>query len=357
MLAVSLVTLGPPSQLTGGYLYHRRMAEAAPAHGADLRFLSLPARPFPLPALEARAVLGQAAGADVVLVDSIATAFLAPALRRRPPPVPVLVVSHQPMGGIDHGPVLTRVQALLDRSLYRRVEGVIAASEALADQLAAGGLDRARIEVVPPGADPGTAQGPAPDLRRGRAVSVLCVGNWVARKGILDLVEAFRRLPPEAATLHLVGRDDVEPRYARRVREQLLAPDLARRVVVHGPVPRERVAALLAAADVFALPSVREPYGTVYGEALAMGVPVVGWQAGNLPHLVEDGKEGLLVPVGDVGGLADALARLAADHSLRGRLRQGAVHRGRRLPTWEQAADRFFEIVRRAAGRRGGGAG
>jgi len=48
------------------------------------------------------------------------------------------------------------------------------------------------------------------------------------------------------------------------------------------------------------LPSWREPYGTVYGEALAAGLPVVGWRAGNLPHLVSDGVEGVVLTPGDV---------------------------------------------------------
>ena len=77
------------------------------------------------------------------------------------------------------------------------------------------------------------------------------------------------------------------------MRARLSRPDLAGRVVVHGPLAAERVAALYRAADVFVLPSLREPYGTVWGEAMAVGLPVVGWRAGNLPHLAEHGREGL----------------------------------------------------------------
>ena len=61
------------------------------------------------------------------------------------------------------------------------------------------------------------------------------------------------------------------------------------------------------------LPSWREPYGTVYGEALAAGLPVVGWRAGNLPHLVSDGVEGVVLDPGDMPALATALDRLASD--------------------------------------------
>ena len=350
MLAVSLVTLGSPSQLTGGYLYHQRMADVAPAHDADVGFVSFPALPFPVPAVYGPAVLRRAAARDVVVIDSIAAAFMAPALRLARLSRPLVAVVHQRMGGIDHGPFRSRLQAPLDRSVYRRADYVIAASEILAADLVTGGLRPAKIEVIPPGCDVGTPAEPVPDLRQGRAVAFVSVGNWVARKGLVELLEAFRRLPHEAATLHLVGRDDVEPAYAARVRRQLARPELAERVVVHGAVSRDRVASLLAAADAFVLASVEEPYGTVYGEALAMGLPLAGWRAGNLPHLAADGREAVLAPPGDIAALAAGLQRLACDQDFRVRVREGAKARGRLLPTWDDSARRFFEVLGRVAG-------
>src|SRR5690348_11158354 len=47
-LRVVLITLGDPTQLTGGYLFHQRLAELAPRHNAELHFASFPPRPFPL---------------------------------------------------------------------------------------------------------------------------------------------------------------------------------------------------------------------------------------------------------------------------------------------------------------------
>jgi glycosyltransferase involved in cell wall biosynthesis len=178
------------------------------------------------------------------------------------------------------------------------------------------------------------------------------VGNWVERKGTIELLDALARLPPELAVLHLVGRTDIEPSYAARVRDRLARPDLDGRVVVHGPLPRDQVAMMYRAADVFVLASYREPYGTVYGEAMAAGLPVVGWDAGNLPNLADHGREGLVVPPGDVAGLAAALARLSADDALRQRMAGAARKRAERdLPTWEDTAARFFGLLRDLAGR------
>ncbi len=134
------------------------------------------------------------------------------------------------------------------------------------------------------------------DLRAGRKAALLSVGNWVARKGLLDLLEAVAALPADLVTLHLVGDTDAEPAYAAQVRIRLAAPDLVDRVVVHGQCSPEEVAGFYRAADMFALASLREPYGTVYGEAMAAGLPVVGWDAGNLPHLARDGVEGRVLP-------------------------------------------------------------
>jgi glycosyltransferase involved in cell wall biosynthesis len=175
---------------------------------------------------------------------------------------------------------------------------------------------------------------------------LLCVGNWVERKGILSLLEAFAALDGDAATLHLVGSTDSEPAYAQRIRTRLAQADLVARVAVHGPITVSEVAAMYAAADAFVLPSLKEPYGTVYGEAMAFGLPVVGWRAGNLPYLATDGREGLLVEPGDMAGLTLALRRLADDAELRARLGAAARQRALKRPTWDEVARLFFDQLR-----------
>ncbi|HWC39174.1 MAG TPA: glycosyltransferase family 4 protein [Acidimicrobiales bacterium] len=349
MVVVSLVTLGSPDQVTGGYLYHRRMADAAPGHGAELLFVSFARERFVAAARRAGAVMAltRRQGAQLIVVDSIAAGMLAPWLRIHQVDVPMVAILHQPPGGIDHGPVVTWVRAVLDSSTYRRARRLLSASQALAGELESRGFPRSRIRVVPPGRDVALApDGPVGDLRRGHHVAFLSVGNWVARKGILPLLDAFATLPSEAASLHLVGDQDRDPSYTARVRARMGAADLAGRVVAHGPVTKEDVAAFYAAADVFVLPSWTEPYGTVYGEAMSAGLPVIGWRAGNVVNLAEDGRQGVLVAPGDVQALAAAMRRLALDDAYRRSLATGARQRAQSLPTWEETAGLFFSNVR-----------
>src|ERR687897_507625 len=152
MLAVSLLTLGSPDQLTGGYLYHCRMAELASQHDAHLDLVSVPALPFPLPAAAAGRAPPRAAARPV-------------------------------LGG-------------------GRIPALMLASQTLLPQMSG-----FRTVVVAPGRDVAAPpSGPPVDLRRGRRGALLSVGNWVDRKGTLDLLDAFGRLEPGLATLHLVGR-------------------------------------------------------------------------------------------------------------------------------------------------------
>jgi glycosyltransferase involved in cell wall biosynthesis len=112
-------------------------------------------------------------------------------------------------------------------------------------------------------------------------------------------------------------------------------------------VDRATVSGMYRSSDAFVLASTKEPYGTVYGEAMAAGLPVVGWRAGNLPHLAEHEREALIIEPGDITGLSTALRRLAEDEQLRARLGEAARHRAQSLPTWEDSARSLFAALRR----------
>ncbi len=344
-LRLCLVTVGDPDQRTGGYGYQRMMAAAAADHGADLRFESVQAIPWPLAALPAaRSLRAAAEGSDAVLLDSIAAAFAAPWITQVR--TPIVAVVHQPPGGVHHGRMRSIAQRGLDRLAYRSAVGIVAAGEGLVQELRAIGVPAERIVVVPPGCDVPVASGPPLELRRGRATSVLCVANWTPPKGILELVNAFAAVPEGSATLWLVGDPGADPRYAERVRRRIAAKDLAGRVVVRGSVPVEEVGRLYRSADVFALCSFAEVYGMAWAEAISVGLPVVGWRAGNLPRLADHGREALMAEPGDLAGLASALRAITADARLRDHLSAGARRRAATLPTWRESSDRFFAAVR-----------
>jgi glycosyltransferase involved in cell wall biosynthesis len=344
-IRLSLVTLGDPNQQTGGYRYHRMMARAADAHGADMRSFSIPALAWPLGIIPAaRTVRAASDRSDAILLDSIAAALAAPWMERHP--VPFVAVVHQRPGGVDRGPIRSSTQGALDRLAYRHATGVVAAAGGLVEDLRRSGVPAERIRVVPPGCDVPVAPGPPLDLRRGRGAAVLCVANWSPSKGIVELLDAFASLPEDAATLWLVGSHDADRAYAARVRRRISSTDLSRRVVVCGPMPIDEVGRLYGSADVFAMCSSVDAYGTAWAEAIAAGLPVVGWRAANLPRLAEHGREALMPEPGDRRGLAAALRTLTTDAAIRERFAAAARRRAETLPTWSGSADLFFDAVR-----------
>src|SRR5439155_5084030 len=225
---VALITAGDPARRTGGNLYNRHMLAALRRDGVRVKTVVLGDR-------RDAARLGELR-APLVLVDTIAASLAAPhPARLRARGSEVVALAHMRLGAMR---------------LARRADRVIAVSCALADELIAGGIDRRRIVVIPPGRD-GVATRPYAN-RGGR---VLCVGNWTPAKGIHTLVAAAARLPD--VSLDLVG-DTPDAAYAARVRRAIAARGLASRVRVYGSLGASALARRYAAASIFALPSTRE---------------------------------------------------------------------------------------------------
>lgn len=141
---------------------------------------------------------------------------------------------------------------------------------------------------------------------------VVHAGSFTAEKNHRQLIESFAEViasVPEACLL-LLGdgplRSDVEEQFERG--------GLCGNVVAAGY--RSDALALLPAADVLALPSLKEGLPGVVLEAAMAGVPAVAYAVGGVPEAILDGESGSLVDIGDVKGFSAALARLLTDSSL-----------------------------------------
>lgn len=347
-LRLVLLTEGDPSKLTGGHLYQQRLVQAAPAQKIALKILSLPQRAF-LPSLLIPPDLREyVVDADALLVDSLVASRIARSGPRLARGRALIAIVHQQPGGADQGPLRTALQTRLDLALYRRCRLVIASSQFLAGELGRAGIRE--ITVIPPGRD-AAAQPSGPtglDVRQGRQAALICVSNWTRNKSIELLLEAVAHLDATMATLHLVGSPEADPQYARRVRARIARDDLRDRVTVHGALPPDEVAALLTAGDIFVHPSRHESYGSAISEAMAAGLPVVAFRVDNVPMLVRDGMDGILLSYGDLVGLAAALAVLIRDTDRRRRYGEAARASALTRPTWAETTEQVFTAIRHA---------
>jgi phosphatidylinositol alpha-mannosyltransferase len=204
------------------------------------------------------------------------------------------------------------------------------------------------FEVVPNGirAGPEPAARGSPAGAGQGAARVAFVGRPDRRKGLPVLLDAFARLPG-GPVLDLIG---VEKRDLRRPLRRL-APDARGRVQLHGRVDDARRDALLRAADVFCCPALEgESFGIVVAEAMAAGLPAVVTDVGGVPELVGH-DAGRVVPPGDPGALAAALAALLARPDERRAAGRAARARAVALD-WSAVAARILELYATALARR-----
>ena len=108
---------------------------------------------------------------------------------------------------------------------------------------------------------------------------------------------------------------------------------------------RTDVPSLLALSDLVVLPSRQEGFPNTLLEAMALGVPAIGTPVDGIPELITDGVDGLLSPVGDDTALAEALARLLDDETLRRRLGEAAAATVRERFTQSTAMDRLEAVL------------
>lgn len=230
------------------------------------------------------------------------------------PPVRLVVAEHSHLSMATAHAARRRDRAipLLLGWAYRRADAVVAVSRGVADDLvASAGIPPSSVHVVPnpidtvalrrsaagPTGDP-WLDGPGPPV-------VLGVGRLAPEKDFVTLLRAFEELRRHVdARLVILGEGPERDRLEEEIRARRLTGSVALPGFAANPYPWFR------AADVVALSSRREGLPTVLLEALAIGTPVVATDCPAGPaEILGDAGTGELVAVGDVAGLAAALAR------------------------------------------------
>lgn len=182
----------------------------------------------------------------------------------------------------------------------------------------------------------------APEFR------VLFVGQTGVRKGLHHLLQAFRMAGLPGARLVVVG---IGPPVGR---------ELLRRFPVEpmdllGHLPLSGLVREMSRASVMVLPSIEEGLALVQAMAMACGCPVIASEHTGSRDLFTDGREGFILPVGDVAGIADRLRRLHGDRDLLEAMSQAAVARTRAIAGWGAYAERLMDAYADLIARKAGG--
>ena len=226
----------------------------------------------------------------------------------------------------------------------RSATRVVCPSAWLREAVVGWGVDPARVEVLPHAIRAPETEG-RDELRRRYGFdgpTLVLAGRLVPQKALDVALRALRTA--DGVTLVVAGEGP-----ERRAAEELAAQlGLGARARFLGAQSREGVFDLFAAADASLLSSGWESFGLVVAESLAVGTPVIATAVGGVPEVVEDGRNGLLVPPDDPEALGAAIRRYVADVDLRERLRAEATDSVRHLRP-EVIYARLEAILRDAA--------
>lgn len=196
--------------------------------------------------------------------------------------------------------------------------GLLAVSRDLAGQMAAMGMDAAKITVHYTGLDRDRFRPfDHPQLRRqlseelgfdlpNNAPLLACVGALIERKGQDIAIQSLKAIP--GARLVLIGKGDDEG----RLRTLAASAGAADRVFFAGSIDHDVMPLILSAADVMVLPTASEGLANAWVEALACGTPVVTSDVGGARELINSPIAGRLVPR-DAGAVADAINAILND--------------------------------------------
>jgi glycosyltransferase involved in cell wall biosynthesis len=221
-----------------------------------------------------------------------------------------------------------------------------AISESTRDDLVSRGIARERVTVIYPGID--TVHYTPDPAGRAPAPLFAYLGRLKKYKGVDLVIRAFAALAHPTARLEIAGAGE----YRGELERLAASLDLSSRVAFLGRISEAEKVALLRRAWALAFASPKEGWGITNLEAAACGTPVVASNAPGLRESVRHDETGFLVPHGDAGAMAAALAKLAASSELVHAL--GAA--GRQFAqtfTWERAAaetEAHLEAVRFSGG-------
>ncbi len=238
----------------------------------------------------------------------------------------------------------------LERFLHWRTFGLIGNSRAVIAQLAAEVADPGKLGLIYNGIEiPSVTAGERERARHSLDIAadmlvIIVVANLITYKGHRDLIDALGLVNdqlPKPWLLLAIGRDEGIGAELKRQAEAL-------KIGAHIRWLGEQPAAdkLLAAGDIFVLPSHQEGFSNALLEAMAANLAVIATAIGGNLDAIVDSESGLLVAPRDPTGLAAALARLATDPDLRRQLAAAARLRVEHRFTLENCIDRYEKLYR-----------
>ncbi len=232
----------------------------------------------------------------------------------------------------------------LRRLVYRKARACIGASTAITDYFKEIGCQRDKIHIIPNGID--LSRFKNLDRTESRKMLglrdefvVIAVARLEKVKGLKYLIKAISEIKNPQIQLVLIGQGSERSNLEKYTQEL----SITERVRFIGEVNNQEVPKYLKAADCFCLPSLKEGFGIVILEAMAVGVPVIASQVGGIPDIVQNEKNGLLVPAKASYAISKAILELQKTPTLTQTLTQNALQTLKNY-NWDTITEQLYQL-------------
>jgi glycosyltransferase involved in cell wall biosynthesis len=338
-------------QPTGGNIYNRRIITELLEQGTAEAVPWTPDETL-VPSLDRAGASG--AAASVIVVDSLLVRHeqAVRALRREYASVPLVLLAHY-LHCIDPNEQASEA-AERERALLPLFDGAVTTSPFARQALVKEGMSEAHVFAVPPGLDE-TYRAPTPERSHSPPTKLLTVANLLPGKGLLDFVDVLGTLSEVSWRWTLVGDDTLDPDFADTLRARIHDTGITDRVTLTGPVAPSALRTRYDNSDVFVLPSRFETCSMATREAMARGLPVVGYAVGGMPDNFGGVRAGRLVSTEVPDAFGESLRSLIVDPALRRRMGQSARERSQSFPTWGEVGTRVWSVLQKLRGGEGKG--
>lgn len=343
MIDIYFVIPGDINNRTGGYGYDRELMSGLADLGYRLTHIPL-ASSFPFPdaqvLADAKNQFAALPDQSLVIVDGLAWGVLDAIAETESSRLRIIALCHHPLmleTGLDKSQAEIFFHSEKRSLLFSAA--VVVTSAATAKILCENfSVPAEKIHLALPGT---RLQGFA--KCSGNPPVLLTVASLTRRKAHNFLIDALAQIQDLEWTARFAGAAHFDTEWVTELTQKIAHYRLQNRIHLLGSC--DDIAREFLHADIFVLPSLFEGYGMAFAEALAFGLPIVAARAGAVSDLVPE-TAGLLVPPADSDSLANALRSLLENPELRMQLQKGAMEAANDLPTWQETAVVFDQVIR-----------
>jgi glycosyltransferase involved in cell wall biosynthesis len=349
-----MAIFGSPETVTGGYLYNRTLVKYLRDMGHKVDIISQPYPKYYLNIFSLGKHLRQLP-LDVLIQDEAThpAFFLVNQYLRTRVSYPIISIVHHLRSSERCSAWQKWLYGEIERRYLMNIDGFIFNSQTtLRSVEGMMGAKYPSIVAYPGGnrfSDCITEEEIAIRSKDPGPLRILFVGNVIRRKEVHTLLEAIGQLPHDVCNLTVVGDLFMDKSYVSTIYRQVKENGLTDRVLFLGSIPDNELITQFKASHVLVMPSSYEGFGIVYLEGMGFGLPAIASTGGGACEIISQGRDGLLIPVGDTVSLAGHLNDLHRDRDWLLSMSLNAHRRFESRPTWQVTTDNIQVFLKTIA--------